>query len=331
VTVHLVGAGPGDPGLLTVRAAELLRGADVVVHDRLVSPITLYLAERAERIDVGKTPGGKSIQQERINQLLIELGRTGREVVRLKGGDPFVFGRGGEEAIALRAAGVAYTVVPGVTAAIAAPATAGIPVTHRHIARSVAIVTGREDPDGPAGVNWERLAGAVDTIVVLMGAARIGLIAEQLVTGGLDPATPLAAITRAGWPEETETRATLADAADLDLPPATTMVIGTVAAADVRPDGAAHLGNRDGGRLPGPILGSRPHNERHRQADQAGVAENGNPHGAGQGEAGAVPDQDRLAGEPLSEVTGLRHEDPGALGGLGDEPSVAQDSEQLLT
>ena len=242
MTVHLVGAGPGDPGLLTVRGADLLRDADFVVHDRLVSPAILDLAERAERIDVGKAPSGKTIQQEKINQLLIQLGRTGRQVVRLKGGDPFVFGRGGEEAIALRAAGVAYTIVPGISSAIGVPAIAGIPVTHRHFARSVAIVTGREDPEGPGGVNWERLAGSVDTIVVLMGAARIGLIAKRLIAGGLHPATPLAAITRSGWSDETETRATLTDAVCLDLPPATTVVIGTVAAADVRPDGISHLG-----------------------------------------------------------------------------------------
>lgn len=287
MTVHLVGAGPGDPGLLTVRARELLGSAEVVVHDRLISPAILRLATRAERIDVGKTPGRKSIQQERINRLLIELGRAGREVVRLKGGDPFIFGRGAEEAVALRAAGVAYTLVPGVTSALAAPAAVGIPVTHRHVARSVAIVTGREDPDGPVGVNWEGLAGAVDTIVVLMGAARIGAIAERLVAGGLDPATPLAAITRAGWPDEAEARVTLAEAAELVLPVATTLVIGAVAGTDVRPEGSVDGARRSASGGEGsepPESGVEPEG----QQVPVAPAGNGHAHRVGRGPGGAL-------------------------------------------
>ncbi|MGH9023382.1 MAG: uroporphyrinogen-III C-methyltransferase [Acidimicrobiia bacterium] len=235
MTVRLVGAGPGDPGLLTMRAAELLASAEVVVHDRLVSAAVLELAGDAERIDVGKTAGGQTVQQDLINRLLVDLGRDGREIVRLKGGDPFVFGRAGEEALALREAGIPYEIVPGVSSALAAPAALGIPVTHRHVARSLAIVTGREDPDGPVGVDWERLAGAVDTIVVLMGAARIAEIAARLITGGISPDTPLAAITRAGWTNQTEIRTTLAGAASLVLPTTTTVVIGVVAAMDLRP------------------------------------------------------------------------------------------------
>ncbi len=280
MTVHLVGAGPGDPGLLTVRAAELLRRADVVVHDRLVSAAILDVAGQAELIDVGKTPGGKTVQQERINQLLVDLGQTGREVVRLKGGDPFVFGRGGEEAIALRTAGVPYSVVPGVTAAIAAPAAIGVPVTHRHIARSVAIVTGREDPHGPAGVDWGRLAGAVDTIVILMGASRIASIAEALLAGGLDPDTPLAAVTEAGWPDQSEVRTTLGQAGSLDVGVATTIIVGAVAATDVRPGMPSHL--QSGG-----------------QTVEPGVAGDGDAHGARHPETGAIPDEDAVAGEAL--------------------------------
>lgn len=256
MTVHLVGAGPGDPGLLTVRAAELIRSADVVVHDRLVSPAVLALAGDAELLDVGKTAGDKQPQQDRINALLVELGRSGKEVVRLKGGDPLVFGRGGEEALTLRAAGVPYTIVPGVTSAFAAPAAVGIPVTHRHVARSVAIVAGREDPEGPSGVDWERLAGAVDTIVVLMGAARIATFTTRLLEAGMDPSTPVAAVTRAGWPDQAEVRTVLADAPSLALPPATTVVIGAMAATDLRSgaDPSALLvrdpGPVEGGHLP---------------------------------------------------------------------------------
>lgn len=234
MTVHLVGAGPGDPGLLTLRAAALLERADVVVHDRLVSPEVLALAGGAELIDVGKRPGDKNVQQSHINDLLVTLGRSGREVVRLKGGDPFVFGRGGEEAMALAEGGVPFTVVPGVSAALAAPAAAGVPVTHRGAARSFAVVTGHEDSGGGPGVDWARLAGAVDTIVILMGAAQLAVIAERLLAAGLDPATPLVAVTRAGWDDQAELRAALGDAAGLHLPPATTVVVGRVAALDLR-------------------------------------------------------------------------------------------------
>ena len=151
MTVHLVGAGPGDPGLLTVRALELLRVADVVIYDRLSQESLLDLAPAAERIDVGKAPGHVRMAQSEINDLLIERGRRGETVVRLKGGDPFVFARGGEEAAALAGAGVPFEVVPGITSAIAVPAYAGIPVTLRHSSTSVTIVTGHEEP-GVAGI-----------------------------------------------------------------------------------------------------------------------------------------------------------------------------------
>jgi uroporphyrin-III C-methyltransferase len=154
VTVFLVGAGPGDPGLLTLRGAEVLRRADVVVHDRLAEGSLLDLApDGAERIDVGKSPGGP-VHQDAINDLLVARGRGGGTVVRLKGGDPFVFGRGGEEAAALEAAGVAFEVVPGVTSAVAVPAYAGVPVTHRGLATSFTVVTGHSRHAVDVETNW---------------------------------------------------------------------------------------------------------------------------------------------------------------------------------
>jgi uroporphyrin-III C-methyltransferase len=234
VTVHLVGAGPGDPGLLTVRAAELLRHAEVVVHDRLVDDRILGLAAEAELIDVGKAPHRENIGQADINALLVELGRAGRETVRLKGGDPFVFGRGGEEAAALAAAGVAFTIVPGVSAAFAAPAAAGIPVTQRQVAQAVTVVTGHIEPGGDATVDWEAIARVGGTIVVLMGAGRIGALAARLQAAGLAPGTPLTAVRWATRPDQEVVRATLAGAADLVLSPPCTIVIGAVAALDLR-------------------------------------------------------------------------------------------------
>src|SRR5881398_1653768 len=195
MTVYLVGAGPGDPGLLTVRGAELLARADVVVYDRLVHPSLVDLAPvDAERIYVGKAPGRAEIEQADINALLVEHGR-GRAVVRLKGGDPFVFGRGGEEAEALAAAGVPFEIVPGVSAAVAAPAYAGIPLTHRGVASSFAVVTGHEGcGKARAGVDWARLATAVDTLVVLMGVAALPRIARELIAHGRAPHTPVALV-----------------------------------------------------------------------------------------------------------------------------------------
>lgn len=236
MTVFLVGAGPGDPGLLTVRAAEVLAGADVVVYDRLSAAGLLDLApEHAERISVGKAPGRAEMRQEDINTLLVERGRAGRSVVRLKGGDPFVFARGGEEAAALLDAGVPFEVVPGVTSAIAVPAYAGIPVTLRHSSTSVTLVTGHEDPSaGDHGsVDWEAVARVGGTIVVLMGVARIAQIAERLIAGGRDPDTPVASITWGTRPEQTTVRATLATIAGQALQAPATIVIGDVAAQNL--------------------------------------------------------------------------------------------------
>jgi uroporphyrinogen III methyltransferase / synthase len=236
MTVHLVGAGPGDPGLLTVRALEVLRRADVVVYDRLSQESLLDLApEGAERIDVGKAPGQVRLDQDEINALLVERGRKGETVVRLKGGDPFVFARGGEEAAALAAAAVPFEVVPGITSAIAVPAYAGIPVTLRHSSTSVTIVTGHEDPAvGEEGtVDWEAVARVGGTIVILMGVARIARIAEALMAGGRSPDTPVAATQWGTRPEQRTVRATLATIATAPLGSPSTIVVGDVAACDL--------------------------------------------------------------------------------------------------
>jgi len=232
VTVYLVGAGPGDPGLLTRRGAELLARADVVVYDRLSHPSLLDLAPTgAERVAAGKAPGRAELTQDEINRVLVERGRTGATVVRLKGGDPFVFGRGGEEAEALAAAGVPFEIVPGVTSAIAAPAYAGIPVTHRGLSTHFTVVTGHEDPtkDHP-DVDWDALARAGGTLVILMGAGRIGEIAKRLVAGGCDPDTPVAAVRNGTRPDQQTVRATLATIADAGVQPPAAIVVGPVAA-----------------------------------------------------------------------------------------------------
>lgn len=195
--VFLVGAGPGDPSLLTLRAAELIAAADVVAFDALVAPeIVARIPAAAERIHVGKRAGAHSVPQERTNQLLIEKAREGKFVVRLKGGDPFVFGRGGEEAEELAAAGIEFEIVPGISSAIAGPAYAGIPVTHRAHATSVTFVTGHESDD-TTGVDWEALARLSGTIVFLMGIANLPMIVRKLREHGAPPSRPAAVISRA--------------------------------------------------------------------------------------------------------------------------------------
>jgi len=236
VTVYLVGGGPGDPGLLTVRALEVLQRADVVVYDRLSQESLLDLAPAtAECIDVGKAPGHARRTQDEINALLVERGKSGQTVVRLKGGDPFLFARGGEEAQALLAAGVDFEVVPGVTSAIAVPAYAGIPVTLRHSSTSVTIVTGHEEPGaGDEGtVDWRAVAQVGGTIVILMGVARIGRIAAALMAGGRSPDTPVAAVQWGTRPEQRTVRATLGTIAHQDLATPSVIVVGDVAACDL--------------------------------------------------------------------------------------------------
>jgi uroporphyrinogen III methyltransferase/synthase len=234
VTVYLVGAGPGDPGLLTLRGAEVLRRADIVFYDRLSSAALLDLAPaRAERISVGKTPRGPSTPQEEINRLLIEHGQAGREVVRLKGGDVFVFARGGEEAAALKAAGVAFEIVPGVSSAIAAPAYAGVPVTSRGVSTSFTVVTGHEDPWSSTETDWEAVARVGGTIVVLMGVATRAEIAARLMAGGLDGATPVMAVWNGTRPNQSSLRTTLAGLGVAAVETSATIVIGAVAALDL--------------------------------------------------------------------------------------------------
>ena len=233
MTVYLIGAGPGDPGLLTVRAAEVLALADVVVHDRLADGRLLALAPSSARhIDVGKAPGGP-VRQEEINRILVEEGLAGGCVVRLKGGDPFVFGRGGEEALALREAGVDFEVVPGITSAIAVPAYAGVPVTHRGLSTSFTVVTGHSRHAVDRETDWEALAAVGGTIVVLMGVAHRRDIAERLMAGGLDPATPVVAVHWGTRPEQMSARVRLDELGATPLEPPATIVIGAVAQLDL--------------------------------------------------------------------------------------------------
>jgi uroporphyrinogen III methyltransferase / synthase len=210
--VYLVGAGPGDPGLMTRRSLELIAAADAILYDRLIPPGALDGAPpEAELRYVGKEPGAAALTQEETNQLLVELGRAGKRVVRLKGGDPFVFGRGGEEAEALAAAGVAFEVVPGVTAGVAAPAYAGIPLTHRDAASAVAFVTGHEDPDKPeTALDWDGLARFPGTLVLYMGIKNLRLIAERLAAAGRDPGEPAAVVERGTHPGQRTVVDTLA-------------------------------------------------------------------------------------------------------------------------
>jgi uroporphyrinogen III methyltransferase/synthase len=218
---------------LTVRAAEVLRGADVVVHDRLAESSLLDLAPlSARRVDVGKTPGGP-IHQDEINALLVREGRAGRAVVRLKGGDPFVFGRGGEEALALKTAGVAFEVVPGITSAIAVPAYAGVPVTHRGLSTSFSVVTGHSRHAVDQETNWEALAAAGGTIVVLMGMAHRDVIAARLISGGLTPNTPVLAVRWGTRPEQRSVRVRLDQLGATPLEPPVTLVIGEVAGLEL--------------------------------------------------------------------------------------------------
>ena len=234
--VYLVGAGPGDPGLITARGLELLESADVVVHDRLVDERLLRRARvDADMVDAGKTPGGKGARQADIDALLIAKASEGRSVVRLKGGDPFVFGRGGEEAMALSRAGIPFEVVPGITSAIAAPAYAGIPVTHRGVASSVTFVTGSESPDKPGtDVDWSALARTKGTLVVLMGWRSLESVAARLRAEGLPDTTPAALVEWGTGQRQRTVVGTLTDVVEkgraCGLGPPVVAVFGDVAA-----------------------------------------------------------------------------------------------------
>ncbi|MDP2306466.1 MAG: uroporphyrinogen-III C-methyltransferase [Pseudomonadota bacterium] len=233
--VAIIGAGPGDPGLLTVRARELLDGAEVVVHDALVSAeILRSIPARVERVDVGKRRGKHLAEQDEINQTLVRLGREGKRVVRLKGGDPLLFGRGGEEMLALKEAGIPYIVVPGISSALAGPAMAGIPVTHRTMAAAVTIVTGHEcealvrDP-----LRWRAMVESGHTLVILMGLNNLEELARRLIDAGRPGDTPAAVVQEATTPRERFVHGTLADiarrVADAGIGAPATIVIGAVA------------------------------------------------------------------------------------------------------
>ncbi len=236
MTVYLVGAGPGDPGLLTVRAAELLARADVLVHDRLVDRATVELAPAdCMRIDVGKRAGHPGVSQDEINRLLVEHGRAGREVVRLKGGDPYVFGRGGEEAEALQAAGVPFR------------GRAGRELGRRRARRGrvsrspcagtrarFTVVTGHEDPAGDTSIDWEAHAATGATLVVMMGAGRMALIAKRLMAGGLPPDTPVTAVHWGCTERQPVIRTRSGRGGHADLSAPSTVVIGDVAGLDLR-------------------------------------------------------------------------------------------------
>lgn len=217
-TVYLVGAGPGDPGLLTVKALALLQSCDTVVYDYLVNPAVLgHVRSSADRVYVGKVGGGRHTPQRQINQLLIQYARAGKRVVRLKGGDPFLFGRGGEEAEALVAAGVSFEAVPGISAALAVPAYAGIPLTHRGMSSSVAVITGARGGDGAFEPGAFAHLATADTVVVLMGVVHLREIANDLVNSGRALETPAAVIrwgTYHGQETVTGTLATIADDAE---------------------------------------------------------------------------------------------------------------------
>jgi len=228
--VYLVGAGPGDPGLLTLRGLECLQKADVVVHDRLANHQLLSHAPQAELIDVGKRPDHHPVPQTRINAILVEKASQGKIVVRLKGGDPFMFGRGGEEAQALVEAGIPFAIVPGVTSAIAVPAYAGIPVTQREVACSVAFITGHCASSKPLDINWQALSQGVDTIVFLMGVHSLPLIVSSLLEAGCPSEKPIALIEQGTLPEQKTVTGSLADILEkaAEVKPPAIIIIGEV-------------------------------------------------------------------------------------------------------
>ncbi len=232
--VYLVGAGPGDPKLLTVKAVELLKEADVVIYDRLVGEEILNLApEKAEKIYVGKRTGKHEVPQDKITELIIEKAQGGGKVVRLKGGDPFIFGRGGEEAEALVEKGIKFEVVPGVSSAVVAPAYAGIPLTHRDYAASVAIITGHRAGDAEHVIDWAKIAKAVDTMVILMGVESLDAIVSKLLEGGVNPNKPGAIVESGTYPQQRtliDKLGTIVEEAEKkQIKPPSVIVIGEVA------------------------------------------------------------------------------------------------------
>lgn len=229
--VYLIGAGPGDPGLLTIKAREVLEKADVVVYDRLVGPEILAMANtQAELIYVGKVSGRHALPQEEINQLLVEKASSGKTVARLKGGDPFLYGRGGEEAVYIRDHDLDFEIIPGITSAIAVPAYAGIPVTHRDATSSFAIITGHEKPEKTSSsIQWDKISTGIGTLVFLMGVENLNTICQELIKNGRDPSTPIALIRWGTLPQQEVIEGTLQDIvvkveAAAFKPPAVTIV-----------------------------------------------------------------------------------------------------------
>lgn len=232
--VSLVGAGPGDPELITVRGLKRLQSADVVVYDELAGKELLaFCRSGAELVFVGKRCGKHAMEQERINRLLVERAKAGFKVVRLKGGDPFVFGRGGEELAELVREGLAVEVVPGVTAAAAAGAAAGVPLTHREFSSGVVFLTGHEKPEKPeSAIDWQALARTQMTLCIYMGVKKINYIAEQLVAGGLAVDTPVAIVSRASWADQSVLELTLHElirGEHGEIPAPALAIIGSVA------------------------------------------------------------------------------------------------------
>lgn len=279
MTVYLVGAGPGDPELITLRGARLLAEAEVVVYDRLAAPVVGLAGPAALLVDVGKFPAppgtrsGHAAEQEEISRLLVDYGRRYHRVVRLKGGDPLVFAHGAEELLALRDAGIPAEVVPGVSAVLAAPAAAGIPLTIRSVASSFTVLTGHEDPDTIPMERFRALAALGGTIEVLMGARTIGAIASCLVAAGMPGATPVVAVRGATTSDEVVARTTLAGVARLRLPAPVVYVIGEVAGFG-RPvrAGSTALSHRRGniaGWASGTVRGGGPSRRRGRAAGRS--------------------------------------------------------------
>ena len=232
--VYLVGAGPGDPKLITLRAVELIKNADVVLYDRLVSKkILSMIPKRAVSIYVGRAVGDDTTHQDSTNELMVKYAKLKKSVVRLKGGDPIIFGRGGEEAEFLKSFNVKYEIIPGITSGIGSATYAGIPLTHRQFASSVVFVTGHEDPEKKSDVvKWKKLAKSVDTIVIMMGLSRIGMISKKLIDGGMDKDMPVAVIQNGTTTQQKMIRGTISNIDNKikrnKIKPPTNIIIGRV-------------------------------------------------------------------------------------------------------
>ena len=232
--VYLVGAGPGDPKLITLRAVELIKKADVVLYDRLVSKkILSMIPKRAVSIYVGRAVGDDTTHQDSTNELMVKYAKLKKSIVRLKGGDPIIFGRGGEEAEFLKSFNVKYEIIPGITSGIGSATYAGIPLTHRKLASSVVFVTGHEDPEKKLEVvKWKKLAKSVDTIVIMMGLSRIGVISKKLIDGGMDKNMPVAVIQNGTTLQQKMIKGTISNIANKikrnKIKPPTNIIIGRV-------------------------------------------------------------------------------------------------------